>query len=61
MQIKGIDMTEIKDVEKVIAESKEQEDQEPADKVMEQMNFIGEKITEVSPLQTRLSKLCFKK
>ena len=36
-------------MERVISESKE-EDQDPVDKVMEQLEFIGGKITEVSCL-----------
>jgi len=52
-------------VEKCIVESKSSEEQEPADKVMEQMEFIGTKITEVStdfhirqPEGVSLHKLC---
>jgi hypothetical protein len=52
-------MTQIKDVEKVISESKDQEDQQPADAVMTQMNFIGEKITEVSGFPNTPSEVVF--
>lgn len=51
-------MNDHTNVEKCIAEAKNpEEDQEPADKVMEQMEFIGTKITEVSPLKRGVSKL----
>ena len=45
-KVKGVNMNDHSHVERVIAESKSNDEQEPADRVMEQMSFIGGKITE---------------
>lgn len=47
-KIKKINMNDHTHVEKVIAESKSDEEQASAEEVMTQMEFIGSKITEVS-------------